>query len=260
MSTHIRAVAVAIPALCCLSLFPAYSLAQAAKIRDCLQLTVKDHTSVVYAIQGKLAPITELARKQNIDVLARSPQTAQSLLTSVAKSQILDSETNRKLELAAACLLLTPASSIAASSRAAIKEVALELNRANSVPNAIERLASLQKKYTDVNELREAITVASAVLKDGQQTIYSEKEQVFQTLASSSAEQPLTKAKSANEYAVDLAAADGKGAVNGAVGGCVAGLLAGGVGCGPGALLGGVAAGIGNSAQELVEQAWKQAK
>lgn len=260
MPTCMQAQAVATLALCCLSLFPAYSYAQAARIRDCLQLTAKDHTSVVYSIQGKLDPITALARKQNIDVLARTPQTSQSLLTAISKSQILDGTTNRKLDLAASCLSLAPASSIPARSRTAILEAARELDRANSVPNAIERLGNLQKKYADLNDVREATAVATSILQDGQQTIYGEKEQVFQTLVASSAEQPLTKAKNASEHAVDLAVADGKGAVNGAVGGCVAGLLAGGVGCGPGALAGGVAAAIGNSAQELVEKAWKHAK
>lgn len=257
MSTYPHVRTIAILALLCSCLFPGHSVAQALSMKNCLELTTKDHTTIVSSIQGKLANITALARKECLDVLARSPRTSQSLLTKISKSQLLDGETSKRLELAATCISLMSTASIPARSPAAILRVARELDRANSVPNAIERLNNLQKDYADLKDVQEALRVASSVLQDGQHRIYSEKEEVFQTLATSGGEQPLTKAKSAGEHAVEVAVADGKGAVNGAVGGCAAGLLAAGVGCGPGALAGGIAAAIGNSAQELVEKAWK---
>jgi hypothetical protein len=224
-------------------------------MKDCVQLKVTDHTTIVQSLQGKLGPITALARKEKVDVLARSPQTSHTLLLAISKSGILDAATNRRLDLAASCLLLASASKVPDKSLAAVREVARELDRANSLSNAIQQLASVQSKYADFQDVRQAVSVATSVLQDGQKTIYSQ--QAFQTLAASSAAQPLTKAKSASEHALDLAVADAKGALNGAVGGCIAGLLAGGVGCGPGAMAGGVATGIGNSAQELVEKAWR---
>jgi outer membrane lipoprotein SlyB len=258
MRIPVPALTVALPALCALSLFPASSYAQAARMKDCLQLTVKDHTRVIRSIQGKLGPVTELVRKQNIDVHARTTQNSQRLLNTIARSRILDDATNQTLDHANLCLAVTSASDIRVGSKAAIAEIAVELDKADSVPDAIERLGRLKGKYPDANDVREAITVTSSILQDGRPTIYNDKDEVFQTLASKSAEQPSTKGKTAKEYAVDLAAADGKGAINGAVGGCFAGLLAGGVGCGPGALAGGVAGAIGSSAQELVEKAWKK--
>lgn len=260
MRTPIQALAIAAPVCFALSLFPACSHAQTARIKDCQQLTEKDHTSVIHAIQGKLVPVAGLAREQNIDVRVRSPQTSRSLLLAISKSRILDSATSRKLDLAALCMSLAPASSIPERSRMAVRDIALELDKAGSVPNALETLGRLKNKYTEADDIREALTVASSVLQDGRQTIYNDKQPVFQTLASASAEQSVGKSKSASEHARDLAIADAKGALNGAVGGCIAGLLAGGVGCGPGALAGGVAAGIGNSAQELVEKAWEYVK
>ncbi|WP_422422449.1 hypothetical protein [Pseudomonas sp. GZD-222] len=258
MTTYKHARSAAFLALWCLPLLPASAYAEAPDMKNCLQLTVKDHTNIILSIQKNVEPITALVRKQNVDVLARSPQTSKSLLVAISKSQILDDTTNQKLDLAASCLSLTPASSIPAKSRAAILEAARELDNADSVPNAIERLGNLQTKYADFNDVREGLMVATTVLRDGQQTIYSEH--AFQTLAARSAEQPLAKAKSASEHALDLAVADGKGAVNGGVGGCIAGLLAGGVGCVSGAIAGGVAAAIGNSAQELIEKVWEHAK
>lgn len=260
MSTYAHVRAIAILPLFSLCLFPGYSDAQVMSIKSCLQLTAKDHTRIVYSIEGKLADITALARKQNLDVLARSQRTSQSLLMAISKSQLLDSETSQKLELAASCLSITSAASVPARSQTAILRIAQELDKANSVPNAIERLNKLQKDYADFKDVQEALSVASSILQDGQQRIYSEKQQVFQTLAASGGEQPLTKPKSAREHAVEVAVADAKGAVNGAAGGCAAGLLAAGVGCGPGALAGGVAAAVGNSALELVEKAWKYLK
>lgn len=260
MSTYSHVRTIAILAFLYSCLFPGHSAAQALSMKNCLELTTKDHTSIVSSIQGKLASITALAKKENLDVIARSPRTSQSLLTTISKSRLLDSETSKKLELAATCILLMSTASIPERSQVAILKVAQELDRANSVPNAIERLNKLQKDNADPKDVQEALRVASSVLQDGQQRIYSEKEQVFQTLAARGREQPLTKAKSAGEHAVEVAAADGKGAVNGAVGGCVLGLLAGGAGCGPGALAGGIAGAIGNSAQELVEKGWKYMK
>ena len=260
MSNGLQSLSIATLTLLGLSLFSAGSLAQTVQLKDCLPLTPKDHTSVIRAIQGKIDNVTALARKERLDVLARSPQTSQALLNTISKSGILDGNTNRKLDLAASCLSLALVSSIQPNSRAAIQRVAQEFERASNVQTLIDRIATLQKEFPNLNDVQEALKVATSVLRDGQTTIYNEKEQVFQAMSASSAEQPLTKAKGAGEHAVDLAAADGKGVVNGAVGGCVAGLLAAGVGCGPGAIAGGVAAGIGNSAQELVETAWRHAK
>lgn len=232
-----------------------HARAQTQSMRDCVQLKVEDHTKVVQSLQGNLGPIAALARKERLDVIARSPQTSQALLLAISKSSVLDAATNRKLDMAASCLLLASAAKVPDRSLIMIREVARELDRSSSLSGAIQQLAGARSKYADFQDIREAVSVANSVLQDGQKTIYSDK--AFQTLAIASAEQPLPKAKSASEHALDLATADAKGAVNGAVGGCIAGLLAGGVGCGPGAMAGGVAAGIGNSAQELVEKAWR---
>lgn len=248
-----QARAVATLAIFSLCLHLPHARAQTRSMKDCVQLKVEDHTKVVQSLQGRLRPIAALARKERIDVIARSPQTSQALLLAISKSSVLDAATNRKLDMAASCLLLASASTVPDRSLVLIREVARELDRSSSLSDAIEQLVSARSKYADFQDIREAVSVATWILEDGQKTIYSD--QAFQILAAASAEQPLPKAKSASEHALDLAIADAKGAINGAVGGCIAGLLAGGVGCGPGAMAGGVAAGIGNSAQELVEKA-----
>lgn len=184
-------------------------------------LTVQDHTAVMKAVMENYTALTKkLGKKRPSGV---------EVLNALLQVRGVDARTKASIRNALAVLPMIEKTrkKMPAVTKAAVNEVAQQLDNARTMPEMIKNLKAVKKSRTALKKslaaapddgLLTGVDLAIGILEDGRATIYSPE--MLQTISRTNG---ATQAAAKNTVGTE----DAKGAVAGAVTGCLYGAAGG---------------------------------